>query len=210
VASHLISKPTTGRGTLVELVVIVALAIGLALLIQAFLVKPYQIPSPSMEPTLDVGQRVLVDRVSYRFSDPQIGDIVVFHPPVGAIGEGPQCGVPELPPGQACSRPVDEEADTNFIKRIVAEPGDRLSIKHGHPVVNGVMAEEDFIKPCGGGADCNLPKTITIPPNEYFMMGDNRAPGSSDDSRFWGPVPRDWIIGQAFFTYWPPNRVGFL
>jgi len=81
--SPLIPKPSTARGTLVELVVIVALAIGLALLIQAFLVKPYQIPSPSMEPTLDVGQRVLVDRVSYRFSDPDIGDIVVFHPPQG-------------------------------------------------------------------------------------------------------------------------------
>jgi len=203
----LIPKPSTGRGALLELVVIVALAIGLALLIQAFLVKPYQIPSPSMEPTLDVGQRVLVDRVSYRFSDPQIGDIVVFHPPQGAVSGGPQCGVRQ-PPGEACPQAVDQEADTNFIKRIVAGPGDRLSIKGGHPVVNGVMAEEDFINPCRNGGTCNLPKPITIPPNEYFMMGDNR--GSSDDSRFWGPVPRDWIIGEAFITYWPPDRIGFL
>jgi signal peptidase I len=203
----LIPKPTTGRGALLELVVIVGLAIGLALLIQAFVVKPYQIPSPSMEPTLDVGQRVLVDRVSYRFSDPGIGDIVVFHPPEGAVSD-PQCGAPQ-PHGEVCPQPTDEEADTNFIKRIVAGPGDRLSIKNGHPVVNGVMAEEDFINPCHEvGNPCDFPKTITIPPNDYFMMGDNRD--HSDDSRFWGPVPRDWIIGQAFFTYWPPDRIGFL
>jgi signal peptidase I len=205
--SPLIPKPTTGRGAFIELVVIVGLAIGLALLIQAFVVKPYQIPSASMEPTLDIGQRVLVDRVSYRFSDPEIGDIVVFHPPEGAVNGDPQCGV-QARGNEPCPQPVDQEADTNFIKRIVAGPGDTLSIKHGHPVVNGVEAKESFIKPCGGGPSCNMPKTITIPPNDYFMMGDNR--GSSDDSRFWGPVPRAWIIGEAFFTYWPPDRVGFL
>jgi signal peptidase I len=206
--SRLLPKPSTGRGTLIELVVIVAVAVGLALLIQAFLVKPYQIPSGSMEPTLDIGQRVLVDRVGYHFGDPDIGDIVVFHPPAGAVGAGPECGDPKTGDGTkaACNRPVPDESDTNFIKRIVAGPGDTLSIKDGHPVVNGVMAKEDFINPCAGGTDCNFPKQITIPPDSYFMMGDNR--GSSDDSRFWGPVPRDWIIGQAFFTYWPPDRIG--
>jgi signal peptidase I len=205
--SPLIPKPTTGRGAFVELVVIVALAIGLALLIQAFIVKPYQIPSASMEPTLDIGQRVLVDRVSYHFGDPEIGDIVVFHPPEGAINGNPQCGA-QTSGDEACPQPVDQESDTNFIKRIVAGPGDTLSIRDGHPVVNGVEAKEPFIRPCGGGPSCNMPKTITIPPNDYFMMGDNR--GSSDDSRFWGPVPRSWIIGEAFFTYWPPDRIGFL
>ena len=207
--SPLIPKPTTGRGAFVELVVIVALAIGLALLIQAFIVKPYQIPSASMEPTLDIGQRVLVDRVSYHFGDPEIGDIVVFHPPEGAINGNPQCGA-QTSGDEACPQPVDQESDTNFIKRIVAGPGDTLSIRDGHPVVNGVEAKEPFIRPCGGGpgSPCNFPKTITIPPNDYFMMGDNR--GSSDDSRFWGPVPRSWIIGEAFFTYWPPDRIGLL
>jgi signal peptidase I len=201
----LIPKPTTGRGAFIELVVIVALAIGLALLIQAFIVKPYQIPSGSMEPTLDIGQRVLVDRVSYHFGDPEIGDIVVFHPPEGAVS-GTPCPVDHA--HEACPQPDTQEADTNFIKRIVAGPGDRLSIKDGHPVVNGVEAKEDFINPCGGAPSCNFPKAITIPPNDYFMMGDNR--GSSDDSRFWGPVPRAWIIGEAFVTYWPPDRIGFL
>src|SRR6266536_6603140 len=87
-----IPRPKSGVGALVELVAIVALAVGLALLIQAFVVKPYQIPSPSMVPTLDVGQRVLVNRFIYHLKDPSIGDIVVFHPPEGAVGVGPECG----------------------------------------------------------------------------------------------------------------------
>jgi len=147
--------------------VIVALALGLALGIQAWLIKPYQIPSESMEPTLDVGQRVLVNR----------------------------------------AKPTPEPSDQNFIKRLVAGPGDTLSIRNGHPVVNGVMnKDEPYALPCGNGGACNLPKTITIPPDHYFMMGDNR--GASDDSRYWGPVPRDWLIGKAFATYWPPDRIG--
>jgi signal peptidase I len=186
--------------------VIVALALGLALGIQAFLIKPYQIPSGSMEPTLDIGQRVLVNRFIYHFKSPQIGDIVVFHPPAGAE-RGSECGVPR-DPKQPCPKPTPEEDSQNFIKRIVAGPGDRVSIRNGHPVVNGKMAQEDFTLPCQGGAACNLPKPITVPPGDYFMMGDNR--GSSDDSRFWGPVPQDWFIGKAFATYWPPKRIGIL
>ena len=186
---------------------IVALALGLALGIQAWLIKPYQIPSESMEPTLDVGQRVLVNRFLYHFTDPSPGDIVVFHPPAGA-DNGTECGVPHLPT-EACPKPTPGESSQNFIKRIVAGPGDTLSVRDGHPVVNGVeKADEPYIRPCGGAGSCNLPKTITIPPGDYFMMGDNR--GESDDSRFWGPVPRSWIIGKAFATYWPPDRVGIL
>lgn len=191
---------------------IVALAIGLALGIQAFVVKPYQIPSPSMEPTLDIGQRVLVNRFSFRLGgDPDVGDIVVFHPPEGAELAGEQCGVqrPEREPGQPCPEPTGEMADTNFIKRVVAGPGDTLKIEDGVPIVNGERPPtEDFIRPCRGLGGCNYPTEITIPEDHYFMMGDNR--GASEDSRYWGPVPRDWLIGKAFFTYWPPKRVGLL
>ena len=187
---------------------IVALALGLALAIQAWLIKPYQIPSESMEPTLDVGQRVLVNRFIYDFKDPKIGDIVVFHPPTGA-DRGTECGVRRRL-GEACPEPTPGESSQNFIKRIVAGPGDTLSIREGHPVVNGVeKKDEPYIDPCEKGLPiCNLPKKITIPPDSYFMMGDNR--GHSDDSRYWGPVPRDWIIGKAFATYWPPDRIGIL
>jgi len=195
------------------LVVIVALALALALAIQAWVIKPYQIPSESMEPTLDVGQRVLVNRFIYNFNDPSIGDIVVFHPPAGA-DNGTECGLKvhgrePTEVGMACPKPTAAESSQNFIKRIVAGPGDTLSVKDGHPVVNGVeKTDEPYIIACGPAQTCNLPQTITIPPEHYFMMGDNR--GASDDSRFWGPVPRDWIIGEAFATYWPPDRIGTL
>lgn len=187
------------------MVVIVALALGLALAIQAWVVKPYQIPSESMEPTLDVGQRVLVNRFLYHFTDPSIGDIVVFHPPAGA-DNGTECGV-QPKNGEPCPEPTAAESSQNFIKRIVAGPGDTLSVRNGHPVVNGVeKTDEPYTNPCGNAGACNMPRTITIPPDHYFMMGDNR--GASDDSRFWGPVPRDWLIGKAFATYWPPDRIG--
>jgi len=201
-------RPKSTLGAIVELVVIVGFAIGLALLIQAFVVKPYQIPTGSMIPTLKIGQRVLVQRVSYHFSDPSIGDIVVFHPPEGA-DESEMCGAdrpPELEARQACPEPVDAADDTNFIKRVVATPGDELFIEDGQAIVNGEPIPDDFTRPCAGGRGCNMREPITIPPDHYFMMGDNR--GASDDSRFWGPVPSDWIIGKAVATYWPLDRIG--
>jgi signal peptidase I len=206
------------RGSIFELAFIVAVAISLALAVQSWAVKPYQIPSASMEPTLDVGQRVLVNRFSERLGgDPEIGDVTVFHPPVNAVPteQGsdslPKCGVqaPERVSGQACPRPGAAPAEENFIKRVVAGPGDQLMIIDGMPIVNGDAVKGDWrIIPCREDLSCDYPRAITIPPDHYFMMGDNRP--SSDDSRFWGPVPRDWIIGQAFATYWPPQRIGSL
>lgn len=191
-------------GSLVELVVIVAVALGLALGIQAFLVKPYRIPSESMVPTLTIGQRVLVNRIGNRFSDPEIGEIMVFHPPVGASTQ--TCGAKRRVAGQACNQETPQKDDVNFIKRVVAGPGDTLAIVDGRVIRNGKRTKEPFIRPCEQSDDCNFPKPITIPPGHYFMMGDNR--GQSDDSRFWGPVPKQWIIGGAFATYWPPKRIG--
>jgi len=189
-----------------ELIVIVAMAIGLALGIQAFLVKPYQIPSSSMLPTIEEGERVLVNRLSYTLGgDPSIGDVVVFHPPMGADGGGPQCGV-QRDPNQACPNGTEEASEQNFIKRVVAGPGDSIYVEGGQPVVNGEKPDEPYIRKCGSLGICDLPKKIEIPADHYFMMGDNR--GSSDDSRYWGPVPRDQIIGKAFFTYWPPKSIG--
>lgn len=207
-----VPRPKSTLGAIVELVAIVGFAIGLALLIQAFVVKPFQIPSESMVPTIEKGQRVLAERVSYRLSDPEIGDIVVFTPPKGAgdldggaSEPGSGCAN-QPPPDQVCDEPVDEPSGNNFIKRIVATPGDELYIEDGRAIVNGEPIEDDFIRSCGGGMGCNFPKPITIPEDHYFMMGDNR--GQSQDSRFWGPVPRDWIIGKAFATYWPIDRIG--
>jgi signal peptidase I len=188
----------------VELVLIVAVALGLALGIQAFLVKPYRIPSESMVPTLEVGQRVLVNRIGNRFGDPKVGDVRVFQPPAGA--DDNQCGDPNLREGQACDRPTAQKSSVNFIKRVVAGPGDTLFIRDGHAFVNGKRQKDDFTRQCSGGTGCDFPTPITVPPDHYFMMGDNR--GESDDSRFWGPIPRKWVIGEAFATYWPPKRIG--
>jgi len=199
------TREKSGANQLVELVVIVAVALGLALGIQAFLVKPYRIPSESMEPTLDVGQRVLVNRIGSRFSDPGVGDVVVFHPPRGA--DTNECGAPK-PQDQACALPTNQQSSVNFIKRVVAGPGDKIRIINGHVIRNGVREKDSYIRACGPGDECTLPRQITIPKGYWFMMGDNR--GASDDSRFWGPVPKKWIIGGAFATYWPPKRIGLL
>ena len=193
-----------GHNSFVELVMIVAVALGLALGIQAFLVKPFRIPSESMVPTLQIGQRVLVDRVSFKFGEPDRGDIVVFKPPSGQPGT---CGV-EHPRDQPCPEGTPEKSDTNFIKRVVGLPGDRLKVLEGSVYINGKRQDEPFARLDPQCPTCNLPREITIPKDHYYMMGDNR--GESADSRVWGPVPQDWIIGKAFATYWPPGRIGLL
>jgi signal peptidase I len=200
----------TRRGAvrgLVELVVTIAVAIGLALLIQAFILKPYKIPSSSMVPTLVVYQRVLVNRLD---TSPSLGDIVVFHPPAGANPEPPICGNRHQGEGyaQACDQPTAQESTQTFIKRVVGLPGDRISIVAGKVIRNGIMERAPFAQPCTIPQQCTFRQPITVPQGDYFMMGDNR--GLSDDSRFWGPVPQSWIIGVAFFTYWPPDRIGTL
>ena len=181
-------KPSRSR-TLLEYVVLAVVAVAVALLIQAFLVKPYRIPSESMENTLLIGDRVLVDRISWRFSEPVRGDIVVFHSPV---------------PG-----PV-------LIKRIIGMPGDKISLSGGSVYVNGSKLDEPYVRTINGKAvpsepfDNGLPWSLqqpyTVPAGSYFMMGDNRI--DSGDSREFGPVPRAQLVGRAFARYWPPNRIG--
>jgi signal peptidase I len=197
--------------TLFELAVIVVTALVLALAIQAFLVKPYRIPSGSMLPTVRVNQRVLVDRIGMDFSSPHVGDIIVFHPPknfdAGCANpnQGQNSGGEDAP--AACSVPWKQPSTQTFIKRVVGLPGDHLSIVNGHVYRNGKRESDSYIVPCDGDSSCTFPQTITVPQGDYYMMGDNRP--DSEDSRFWGPVPRAWIIGKAFMTYWPPDRIGF-
>jgi signal peptidase I len=203
-----VSLRRLARGnSFVEFVLIVALALALAFAIQAFVVKPYRIPSGSMEPTLRIGQRVLVDRIGNDFFSPSVGDIVVFHPPSGAPNE--MCGN-QPGNGQACDDPTKTRSSENYIKRIVGGPGDMIKIIDGLVYRNGKKEKQSYASIAGcttQSLDCNYPNAIKIPAGHYFMMGDNRD--YSDDSRFWGPVPRAWIIGTAFFTYWPPDRIGF-
>jgi signal peptidase I len=200
----------------IELLALIILALALALGIQAFLVKPYRIPSGSMEPTLKVEQRIVVNRIGMALNGPHVGEIAVFHPPLGAKQQvcGPVAHVVSQG-GAACDAPIPrEDTGENFIKRVVAGPGDEIYISEGHVYRKAAgqrafMREHDpYINPCDGALECNFSTPIKIPPGHWFMMGDNR--GESDDSRFWGPVPTSWFIGGAFATYWPPDRIGFL
>jgi signal peptidase I len=195
-------------GGFVELVVTVVIAVGLAFLIQAFIVKPYRIPSISMYPTLHIGQRILVNRLS---THPKLGDVVVFHPPAGANPADAVCANSDqgYEKSQPCDKGTAEKSSQTFVKRVVGLPGDTLRIVRGHVYRNGVEEHGSFIQLCTEGAgQCTFSKSIKVPAGDYYMMGDNR--GESDDSRFWGPVPQKWIIGVAFFTYWPPDRIGTL
>ena len=197
--------PSPGRRRfIVESAITLVTTAALAFGVQAAVAKPYLIPSESMLPTLEVGERVVVDRVSYRFASPEPGDIVVFRPPAGAEEPGLRdCVVPRQP-DQACPLPWTQPAvGAPYIKRIVAGPGDRVSIEGGRAIVNGEPDEAPAI-PCPGQAECELPREITIPEGHYFVLGDNR--GASLDSRAWGPLPREWIIGKARLSYWPPRR----
>jgi signal peptidase I len=196
------------KNALFETVFLVAIALGLALAVQAYAVKPYRIPSGSMEPTLKVGQRVLVDRLTHRLgSSPSVGDIVVFHPPV--TGDDQKCmrsdqgGGTDFP----CSRTASQHAGDTWIKRVVAVGGDTIAIQNGHAIRNGVSAKEPFAAHCSETDEqCTFARPIRVPKGYVFVMGDNR--GASDDSRYWGPIPIGWVIGDAIATYWPPNRVG--
>jgi signal peptidase I len=197
---------------LLELVVTLAVAVGLALLMQAFVVKPYKIPSGSMLPTLAINQRILVNRLD---THPGIGDVVVFHPPHGADLASGQCANSEQGFSVAgtalaapCDRPLASESTQTFVKRVVGLPGDVLRITDGHVVRDGKPEPDTYITACGGAPECTFSGSIRVPAGDDYTMGDNR--GDSDDSRYWGPVPQHNIIGAAFFTYWPPDRIGVL
>jgi len=200
------ARERKGIRPLIDLVVTIAVAVGVAILVQALLVKPYRIPTASMVPTLQEGQRILVNRLS---THPGVGDVVVFHPPAGADRQSAvQCADPQQGPGNAqpCDRPTQRVSSQTFVKRVVGLPGDRLTITNGDVVRNGVRETGSYLQLCADPAVCTFSQTITVPGGTYYMMGDNR--GDSDDSRFWGPVPQSSIIGTAFFTYWPPSRIG--
>jgi signal peptidase I len=194
------------HGALFELVFIVAVALSLALAVQAYAVKPYRIPSASMEPTLKVGERVLVNRFSHRLgAQPQVGDIVVFHPPAGADESPARCGA-AVASNAVCPAPTQRRSEQTFIKRVVAVGGETVAVDDGRVTRNGRREAEPYVAACGGGAGCELRLPARVPRGHVFLMGDNR--GNSTDSRFWGPVPVSWVIGEAFATYWPPRHVG--
>jgi signal peptidase I len=160
-----------------------ALSAVLALGIRTFVAEARYIPSGSMLPTLEINDRLIVDKVSYHFQNPQRKDIIVFNP---------------------THRLEEQNYHDAFIKRIIGLPGETIAIKDGQVYVNGRPLQEKYVRespqyPYG---------PVTVPPNSYLVLGDNR--NNSYDSHYWGFVPREKIIGRATVRFWPPNRIGGL
>jgi signal peptidase I len=184
-----------------ELAVLFIIALVLALYLQAFFIKPYAIPSPSMEPTLREGDRVLVDRISYHFSHPSRGDVIVFR-------FNPNDPANWTQGSNALSRSLDLLAEVlnithqggmPFIKRVVGIAGDTVELRNGDMYINGELYEPDYeyVKDNANG-------TWVVPEGCVMVMGDNRP--NSNDSRRWGFVPYPAIIGKAIAIWWPPGR----
>jgi signal peptidase I len=168
-------------------------------------VRGYTATGSSMLPTISAGESVVVDPKAYAKAAPQVGDIVVFYPPADAARQPPVCGAPHAA-GQACPAPGGGKSSELLIRRIVAGPGDTIKIIDGHVIRNGERESGEHIKPCRAGDECDFPAGLRLPVDDYFMMGDNR--GSSDDSRFWGPVRQAWIVGKVVGIVAPAGASG--
>ncbi|MDQ3963251.1 MAG: signal peptidase I [Actinomycetota bacterium] len=198
------------RGSfLKELPVLIVIAFAIALLIKTFLLQAFFIPSASMEPTLLIGDRVLVEKVSYRLGDADRGDVVVFEKDVAAlINPAPEEGDPFYVDvvnafKELFGFPTGSKQD--FIKRVIGIGGDVVEGRDGHVFVNGDELEEPYLPEETTTSDFG---PVEIPEGMVFVMGDNRA--NSDDSRGFGPVDEDKIVGRAFVLIWPPADVGTL
>ncbi|MBF7083599.1 signal peptidase I [Desulfallas sp. Bu1-1] len=167
------------KPAVVEILESVAIAVLLAVLIRMFVFQPFVIPSGSMEPTLQVGDRIMVSKFTYHFTEPKRGDIIVFKFPL--------------------------DPSRNFVKRAIGTGGETVSIRNSRLYINGRQVPEDYLPAGLRFADYG---PVEVPPGSYFMMGDNR--NNSDDSRVWGMLPGENIVGKAVLIYWPLNRIRLL
>ena len=176
-------RPTTKKkgGGVIEYLVILLVSFALVFgFVRPFVVEAFWIPSGSMIPTLQINDRVLVNKFIYRFTEPKPGDVVVF-------------------------RSVDDR-NTDLIKRVVAVAGDRVAVRTGRLYVDGNLQKEPFTNK--NFPDRSFSAPITVPKGHVFVMGDNRA--NSSDSRVFGPLPKKNIEGEAFVRFWPLDRIGRL
>lgn len=175
--------PASPRSEWRDNAITVAVALLLALLIRIFVAEPRYIPSDSMAPTLQVGDRLVIEKVAYRLHDPQFRDIVIFQPP-------------------ALLQELGYGKNQVFIKRVIGLPHQIISIHDGLVEVDGQPLQEPYI------ADPPAYKLgpIEVPEGQYFVMGDNR--NNSNDSHVWGFLPQEQIIGRALWRFWPLSRLG--
>lgn len=174
-----------------DIVETVVVALSIFLVVYLFFMQPHQVNGQSMEPTFLSGEYVLTDKVSYQTGKPQRGDIVVFHAPEAA----------GCPAGTGC----------DFIKRILAVPGDSIAVGDNEIIVNGQTLPEPYIPPeniTQAGEFTRGGREVYLGDDEYFVVGDNRQ--FSSDSRVWGPISKSDIVGRAFLRYWPLDQVGLI
>lgn len=171
-----------------DIIETVVIALSIFLVLYLFIMQPHQVNGQSMDPTFHHAEYVMTDKLSYKFGLPKRGDVVVFEAPPAA----------NCPEGTGC----------DFIKRVIGIPGDTVEVRDDHFYVNNIALDEPYIavtvKTLPGAYTNNGP--IVVPPGSYFVSGDNRE--HSSDSRAWGPVSLDRIVGKVFFRYWPLNRIG--
>jgi signal peptidase I len=182
-------------GCLIEIAETLILTIVIFWVIQTFVAQPYQVQQESMFDTLEEGQYVLVDKLTPHFDSYSRGDIVVFHPLVHE---------------DSCADPAEQipgEEDVPFIKRVIGEPGDRVELRDGEVYVNGARLDEPYVDEAPTdvfGED----DAWTVPDDRLFVMGDNR--GNSTDSRAFGPICTNEVVGRAWLRYWPLSTIGIL
>jgi len=190
------------RSFIAELPGLLLTALVIAVVIKTFLLQPFWIPSESMLPTIEVNDRVMVNKLAYRWGEPQRGDVVVFRDP---RQEEVEESLPE-----AVIRSVLEavgirtRGDEDLIKRVVGLPGETIEVRDNQVVVNGTPLQETYLP------QVFMPDEppVTVGPDEVFVMGDNRD--ASFDSRRFGPIPLDDLVGEAFVTIWPISHLGGL
>jgi signal peptidase I len=172
----------SGTRQAIEWVVLIGAALAIALLLRTFLFQAFYIPSASMEPTLNIDDRVLVNKLSYKLHDVHRGDIVVF----------------EKPPQETSD--IDD-----LVKRVIGLPGETVEGRDGHVYVDGKLLRESYLDEAVVTSNF---AAVTVPANSLWVMGDNRP--ASRDSRYFGPIRESTVVGRVFLRIWPPSRVGFL
>jgi signal peptidase I len=171
----------SGARQAVEWVLLIAAALAIAILIKTFLFQAFYIPSASMDPTLKINDRVLVNKLSYKLHDVHRGDIVVF----------------EKPPNEASNI-------KDLVKRVIGLPNETVEGRDGHIYIDGKLLQEPYLH---GVVTSNF-AAVSVPANSVWVMGDNRP--ASRDSRYFGPIRTSSIVGRVFVRIWPPKRLGFL
>ena len=192
--NDLTGQRTRGGGyrSVIEWVIILMAVLLCTVLLRTYVVQSFSIPSLSMAPTLQVGDRIIVNKLSYRLHDVHRGDIVVFARP-----------------------PLEDQAYADLVKRVIGLPGETISSKNGHVYIDGKRLSEPWLPPGpqsmtealpgDSHPQFNMPGPVKIPAGAYYVMGDNRT--NSEDSRFFGPIPRSLIVGRAVAVVWPVSRI---